>query len=46
MKLLNGLDVVPLEDALIQLKLTPAALEIPVPTYFVREREQASACPS
>eukprot|EP00879_Flechtneria_rotunda_P018094 GHRR01018972.1.p1 GENE.GHRR01018972.1~~GHRR01018972.1.p1 ORF type:complete len:205 (+),score=75.06 GHRR01018972.1:101-715(+) len=37
-KLNRGLDFVQLDDLLVDLKLTPDALEIPVPRYFIEDR--------
>jgi hypothetical protein len=34
----RGLDYVHLDDLLVDLKLTPDALEVPVPRYFVEDR--------
>ena len=42
MKLNNGLDFVNLDDILVDLKLSPEVVEIPVPRYFLEERRQAS----
>jgi hypothetical protein len=40
---LNGLnDVVQLDDILVDLKLTPDVLEIPVPRYYVEDRAKVS----
>lgn len=38
MKLNNGLDFVQLDDLLVDLKLTPDVLEVPVPRYFIEDR--------
>eukprot|EP00798_Chlamydomonas_sp_ICE-L_P010681 gene10681-12371_t len=37
-KLNKGLDFVSLDDILVDLKLTPEVLEIPVPKYFIEDR--------
>lgn len=37
-KLNRGLDFVSLDDILVDLKLTPEVLEIPVPKYFIEDR--------
>lgn len=37
-KLNRGLDFVSLDDILVDLKLTPDVLEIPVPKYFIEDR--------
>jgi len=37
-KLNHGLDFINLDDILVDLKLTPDVLEIPVPRYFVEDR--------
>lgn len=42
MKLNRGLDCVQLDDLLIDLKLTPDVLEVPVPRYFIEDRAQVS----
>jgi hypothetical protein len=42
-KLNRGLDCVQLDDLLVDLKLTPDVLEVPVPRYFVEDRAQV--CP-
>lgn len=39
-KLNRGLDFVQLDDLLIDLKLTPDVLEVPVPRYFIEDRAQ------
>ncbi|KAI8469151.1 MAG: hypothetical protein J3K34DRAFT_514240 [Monoraphidium minutum] len=39
-KLNRGLDFVSLDDVLVDLKLPPGALEVPVPRYFVEDRVQ------
>jgi hypothetical protein len=41
-KLNRGLDCVQLDDLLIDLKLTPDVLEVPVPRYFIEDRAQVS----
>lgn len=40
MKLNRGLDFVQLDDLLIDLKLTPDVLEVPVPRCFIEDRAQ------
>lgn len=37
-KLNRGLDFVQLDDLLVDLKLTPDVLEVPVPRYFIEDR--------
>ncbi len=37
-KLNKGLDFVSMDDILVDLKLTPEVLEVPVPKYFVEDR--------
>jgi hypothetical protein len=37
-KLNKGLDFVSLDDILVDLKLTPDVLEVPVPKYFIEDR--------
>lgn len=37
-KLNRGLDWVNLDDILVDLKLTPEVLEVPVPKYFIEDR--------
>eukprot|EP00955_Chlamydomonas_euryale_P054241 355754-Chlamydomonas_euryale.AAC.3 len=37
-KLNRGLDVVSMDDILVDLKLTPEVLEVPVPKYFIEDR--------
>ncbi len=37
-KLNKGLDFVSLDDILVDLKLTPEVLEVPVPQYFIKDR--------
>ncbi|GBF95030.1 hypothetical protein Rsub_07531 [Raphidocelis subcapitata] len=39
-KLNRGLDAVSLDDVLLDLKLPPEVLEVPVPRYFVEDRAQ------
>jgi len=39
-KLNRGLDFVQLDDLLIDLKLTPDVLEVPVPRCFIEDRAQ------
>jgi hypothetical protein len=39
-KLNRGLDFVQLDDLLIDLKLTPDVLEVPVPRCFIEDRQQ------
>jgi hypothetical protein len=39
-KLNRGLDAVALDDVLLDLKLSPEVLEVPVPRYFVEDRAQ------
>lgn len=39
-KLNRGLDFVQLDDLLIDLKLTPDVLEVPVPCCFIEDRQQ------
>lgn len=43
-KLNRGLDFVQLDDLLIDLKLTPDVLEVPVPRYFIEDRAQVGRC--
>lgn len=43
-KLNRGLDFVQLDDLLIDLKLTPDVLEVPVPRYFIEDRAQVGGC--
>lgn len=42
-KLNRGLDFVQLDDLLIDLKLTPDVLEVPVPRCFIEDRAQVGA---
>jgi len=42
-KLNRGLDFVPLDDVLVDLKLAPDVLEVPVPRYFVEDRAKVGA---
>lgn len=37
-KLNRGLDFISLDDILVDLKLTPEVLEVPVPKYFIEDR--------
>ncbi len=37
-KLNKGLDFVHLDDVLVDLKLTPDVLEVPVPRFFLEDR--------
>lgn len=41
-KLNRGLDFVNLDEVLVDLKLTPDVVEIPVPAYFKGDRGQVS----
>jgi hypothetical protein len=41
-KLNRGLDIIQLDDLLMDLKLTPDVLEVPVPRYFVEDRAAVS----
>lgn len=38
----KGLDMVQLDDLLIDLKLTPDVLEVPVPRCFLEDRAQVT----
>lgn len=42
-KLNRGLDFVQLDDLLVDLKLTPDVLEVPVPRYFIEDRAKVGA---
>jgi hypothetical protein len=42
-KLNRGLDFVQLDDLLVDLKLTPDVLEVPVPRYFIEDRAKVRA---
>lgn len=42
-KLNRGLDFINLDDVLVDLKLTPDVLEIPVPRYFVEDRAKVTS---
>lgn len=42
-KLNRGLDFVQLDDLLVDLKLTPDVLEVPVPRYFIEDRAKVSS---
>jgi hypothetical protein len=42
-KLNRGLDFVQLDDLLVDLKLTPDILEVPVPRYFIEDRAKVRA---
>lgn len=37
-KLNRGLDFIQLDDLLVDLKLTPDVLEVPVPRYYIEDR--------
>lgn len=39
----GGLDFVSLDDILVDLKLTPEVLEVPVPKYFIEDRAKVGA---
>jgi hypothetical protein len=43
-KLNRGLDLVQLDDLLVDLKLTPEVLEVPVPRCFIEDRAQVQMC--
>jgi hypothetical protein len=45
-KLNRGLDFVQLDDLLVDLKLTPDVLEVPVPRYFIEDRAKVGGCSS
>ncbi len=42
-KLNKGIDTVHLDDILVDLKLTPDVLEVPVPRYFLESRAKVGS---
>ena len=40
MKLNRGLEFPPLDDVLMDMKLTPEVLELPAPRYFLEDRQK------